>query len=89
MRVHRNFKSTGRLKRRLQCLVLLVFRFPQKSLKIEYDNNYGINRRSGWTVVVDGITCVQLERWLLVALFRAWLDRFGLDWISLRNGDKR
>lgn len=43
-----------------------------KPFKIEYDTDYGIERRRGWSIVYDGIVFVELERWLVVALWKAW-----------------
>jgi hypothetical protein len=39
---------------------------------IEYDVDYGCHHRSGWSVVIDGSVCAELERFLVVALVKAW-----------------
>jgi hypothetical protein len=41
-----------------------------RSFRIEYDRDYGIDRRSGWTTTVNGIVCVELTS-LLRAVFVA------------------
>jgi len=40
--------------------------------KLEWDKNYGIARRKGWTVVVNGLTLVELEPNPIKALWQAW-----------------
>jgi hypothetical protein len=40
---------------------------------LEYDKGYGIDRRSGWTVCVDGRVIVQFRRWAAFALVEAWM----------------
>ena len=42
------------------------------SFAIEWDKDYGIDKRTGWTVKLDGAVLVQLERFLLVALWKSW-----------------
>lgn len=42
---------------------------------LTYDKDYGINNRKGWTVCVNGSTVVELERFLLVAFCKAFLNR--------------
>lgn len=39
-------------------------------LVVQYDRNYGIDRRSGWSVAWRGSYVSQLEPSLLVALWR-------------------
>ena len=51
-----------------------MIRWPN-SLAIEWDRDYGVDRRSGWTVKVNGCVLAQLERWLAVALWKAWRRR--------------
>ena len=41
-------------------------------LLIEHDRGYGIDRRTGWSVAVNGSFRVQLKPWLPVALWKAW-----------------
>ena len=54
-----------------------------KSFALQYDRDYGIDRRSGWSVVVDGSVAVQFARNRLVALVRAWLS-----WRRWEAGDR-
>jgi len=42
-----------------------------ESLKIQFDRNYGINKRTGWSICVNGCFYTQLERFLVVALIKA------------------
>jgi hypothetical protein len=42
-----------------------------KSLTIEFDRDYGIDKRTGWSIKVDGRVVVELERFLLMALIKA------------------
>lgn len=53
---------------------------PHESLRVEWDGDYGCEHRSGWSVAVDGAFLVQLERFLLVAILKAW-------WRRARNWD--
>ena len=41
-------------------------------LCIQFDRDYGIVNRTGWSVAWRGSFAVQLERWLVVGLFKAW-----------------
>jgi hypothetical protein len=56
-----------------------------KNFSIEYDTDYGIDHRFGWTISVNGWILSQLEPNLIVALFKAyrsWRDfeeNAGLD----------
>jgi hypothetical protein len=47
-----------------------------RSFNLEFNRDYGIDRRTGWTVVIDGIVHVQFARGPLRAialgLFRHW-----------------
>jgi len=42
------------------------------TLEVNYRSDYGIDRRSGWSVAYDGSVLVQFERWLVIALIKAW-----------------
>ncbi len=44
-----------------------------KSMRIDYDRDYGISCRTGWSVAIDGHYYVQFYRCLLLALVvAAW-----------------
>lgn len=43
-----------------------------KPFRLDYDPDYGIDHRSGWTVHYDGCVLVQFARGPLRALWRAW-----------------
>lgn len=49
-----------------------------KQLRIDFDTNYGINKRTGWSIAVNGSYLVQLERFLLVAIVKALWTSFRL-----------
>lgn len=58
-------------------------REPLRQISVCWDRDYGINDRTGWTVVVDGIVEVELEPSLFRALylgFIAWRHRH--DWLT-------
>lgn len=38
--------------------------------EIQYDRNYGIDKKKGWSCVVNGRVVCQFERWFLVALWK-------------------
>ncbi len=42
---------------------------------IDYDRHLGADRVSGWSVGLDGHFTVTLERFLLLALWKAWKRR--------------
>lgn len=42
-----------------------------KHITIDYDTNYGIDKRTGWSIAVDGSYILQFERFLLIALLKA------------------
>jgi len=39
--------------------------------KIEFDRDYGIDKRTGWSICVDGHYIIQLEKHFLMALIKA------------------
>jgi hypothetical protein len=48
---------------------------PNRQFKIEWDKNYGIDNREGWSVVMDGSVLSELQPSLVWALFEAWWSR--------------
>ena len=42
-----------------------------RQFKLEWDREYGINKRTGWSIVVDGSVIVQLERFSIIAVVKA------------------
>lgn len=42
-----------------------------RQIKLEWDHSYGIDKRSGWTVTINGCVVVQLSP-LWVALWKGW-----------------
>lgn len=47
--------------------------------QLEYDRDYGVAKRSGWSVAWHGSYAVQLDPWLLSALWRAWRSIRSLE----------
>jgi len=43
-----------------------------QSFRVEWDRNYGIDHRSGWSVAINGIVYVEFHRNPIAALWRAW-----------------
>lgn len=41
-------------------------------LKIEFDRDYGCHHKTGWSICVDGSYFAELERFLIVALFKCY-----------------
>lgn len=41
------------------------------SFKIQWDRNYGIAKRQGWSISLDGFYLVSLERWFIIAVVKA------------------
>jgi len=42
------------------------------ALRIDFDTDYGIDHRKGWTIIVNGMVIVQFRRTLIGALFVTW-----------------
>lgn len=40
-------------------------------LCLDFDRDYGCDKRTGWSIAWDGHYTVQLERFFLVAVFKA------------------
>lgn len=45
------------------------------SLKVEYDSDYGIDHRSGWSVTIDGCVYLQFRKLVVIALAAAFFKR--------------
>lgn len=43
-----------------------------RNVEIDYDNNYGVFGLTGWSVAVNGCYVAELERFLVVALWKAY-----------------
>jgi hypothetical protein len=41
------------------------------SFKLEYDKDYGIDKRTGWSVCTNGSYVAVLEGWLIVAIIKS------------------
>ena len=42
-----------------------------EQIRLHYDRDYGIDRRGGWSLSINGSFVVQFERFLLVALAKS------------------
>lgn len=51
-----------------------MMRAKYKSVSIEFDRNYGMDNRTGWSIAVDGSYRAQLEPWLIVALWKSFIS---------------
>jgi hypothetical protein len=47
-------------------------RIEFNAVALHFDRDYGIDLRTGWSVVIDGRVIVRMEPWLVVALWKAW-----------------
>lgn len=41
-------------------------------VSLEYDRDYGIDRRNGWSIVCSGRVLANIEPWLVAAIWKAW-----------------
>jgi hypothetical protein len=46
--------------------------FQCRQMTMEFDHEYGEQQRTGWSISLDGHYVVQFERFLLVALLKAF-----------------
>jgi hypothetical protein len=42
-----------------------------KSLRLHFDRDYGSDKRSGWSIAINGSFYCELERHLFIAIFKA------------------
>ena len=49
-----------------------MFKLKILNIQIDYDKNYGINQRNGWSIIVKGSVVAELERFLVVAIWKTW-----------------
>jgi len=49
--------------------------FKLNSLSVEFDRNYGISKRTGWSIAIDGRYLVELEKRLVKAIWKAIKNR--------------
>ena len=61
------------------------FEIAYDRVKIQYDQDYGIDHRKGWSIAIDGSYYVQFEKRLLVALFKAIYSYFELRDEQIRS----
>ena len=40
-------------------------------IRIEKDIDFGIDKKSGWSVAIDGSYLVQFDKWIIIALVKA------------------
>lgn len=49
-----------------------LFRLTFNSFSIEWDKNYGYNKRTGWSIIENGSTVVELEKFFIICVIK-WL----------------
>jgi len=54
-----------------------------RSFKVEYDTEYGCDKRTGWSVCINGSYVSELERFFLVAMFKGLFRYYS--WKFKRN----
>ena len=45
-------------------------------VRIDYDKNYGRNKKTGWSVFIDSACYEQTRKFLIVALFKSFWDYY-------------
>lgn len=50
-----------------------------KQFSLQWDKDYGLLKKTGWTVTVDGLVIVHLKKSLLAALVLTWWRVRGSD----------
>lgn len=58
------------------------------SLRLDYDTNYGIDNRRGWSVHVNGICYVEFWREPITAILRAITLHLYYGW-DMRQGERK
>ena len=43
-----------------------------ESFALQWDKDYGVHHRKGWSVCIDGCFVSELEPWLFVALWKGF-----------------
>lgn len=51
------------------------FRLGINKLSIHYDTEYGIDKRTGWSIAWDGCFIVEFEKHLIIAIYKAIKNR--------------
>jgi len=51
--------------------LIIKGKLKNRTFSLDYDRNYGIDNRKGWSIAINGSYMVQLEPWLLVAVYKA------------------
>ena len=46
--------------------------FNIKNFSIDFNRDYGIDKKTGWSININGSFYAQLERFLIVALIKAF-----------------
>ncbi len=51
-----------------------------KNLIIDYDKDYGIDNKTGWSIAIDGHYITQFDKFLIIAIIKAirfeWIVKF-------------
>jgi len=53
-------------------------------IELQHDRNYGIDKRTGWSICVAGSFYCQLEPWLIVATCKA----IRVAWLISRDASR-
>lgn len=68
----RNKKTLKELKKKSDSSPRSIrWRFNFWKIGIDFDTNYGINKRKGWSISYNGSYKSQLEKYLVVAIYKA------------------
>jgi len=43
--------------------------------QLNWDRDYGMDKRTGWSIALEGVLVCEFERFLLVALWKSWRAR--------------
>lgn len=46
-----------------------------KSFSVAYEKNYGLENKTGWNIVEDGIFIITFEKFLFIALIKWMIKR--------------
>lgn len=52
-----------------------LLRFAFNEFEIHYDADYGMDKKTGWSIAHKGHFIVELEKWLIIALYKFFKTR--------------
>ena len=50
-------------------------RFKLNRFSVDFDRNYGVSKRTGWSIAINGHYLVELEKRLVKAIWKAIKNR--------------